>query len=99
MSGRRRHERFAVSEPWDGALRVLRDVLVVEDHPGILKAIGHVPAVAGEHMTLEVAGAGAVATLRVRVVESRPIVLDGAVRHELLLAVLDGARRAECEGA
>jgi len=78
---------------------VLRDVVVLEGTDGVVRAISHVPGVSGEHMTLELAGAGAVATLRVRVIDSRPIVLEGAVRHELQLAVLDRTRRPEADGA
>ena len=67
MSGRRRHERFAPAQPWDGALRVLRDVIVQEDPSGGLVTIGQAPGVIGEQMMLDVAGAGHVVTLKVRV--------------------------------
>ena len=95
MSGRRRHERFAPAQPWDGALSVLRDVIVQEDSSGGLVTIGQAPGVIGEHMTLDVAGAGHVVTLKVRVQESRPVILDGNVRHRVRLEVLERSRRLE----
>ena len=98
MSGRRRHERFAPAQPWDGALRVLRDVIVQEDPSGSLITIGHAPGVIGEQMTLDVAGAGQVVTLKVRVQESRPVIVDGSVRHRLRLEVLERSRRPEATG-
>lgn len=95
MSGRRRHERFAPAQPWDGALKVLRDVIVQEDRTGGLVAIGQAPGVIGEQMTLDLAGAGYVVTFKVRVQESRPVILDGNVRHRVRLEVLDRLRRPE----
>lgn len=96
MSGRRRHARFAVAQPWEGTLRILRDVTVVDDADarGLL-VFSHAIGVPGEVVALELAGAGTVVTLVVCVVESRPVVVDGAVRHALRLTVLDQDRRAE----
>ena len=98
MSGRRRHERFAPAKPWDGALRVLSDVIVQEDPGGGFVTIGQAPGVIGEQMTLDVSGAGHVVTLKVRVQESRPVILDGSVRHRVLLEVLERSRRPEETG-
>jgi len=95
MSGRRRHERFAPAQPWDGALRVLRDVIVQEDAAGGLIVIGQAPGVIGEQLTLDLAGAGHVLTFKVRVQESRPVILDGQVRHRVRLEVLERAGRPE----
>ena len=39
-------------------------------------------------MTLDVMGAGESLGLRVRVVESRPVIVDGAVCHRVRLALL-----------
>jgi len=98
MAGRRRHERFAPAQPWDGALKVLRDVIVQEDPAGGLIAIGQAPGIIGEQMTLDVSGAGHVVTLKVRVQESRPVILDGNVRHRVRLEVLERSRRPEVTG-
>jgi hypothetical protein len=95
MSGRRTHERFAPAQPWDGALKVLRDVIVQEDPIGGLVAVGQSPGVIGEQLTLDLAGAGHVVTFKVRVQESRPVILDGHLRHRLRLEVLERTRRQE----
>jgi hypothetical protein len=95
MSGRRRHERFAPGQPWDGAMRVLRDVIVQRDSGGGLVAIGQLPGVVGEQLTLDLAGGGHVVTCRVRVEECRPVILDGSVRHRMRLGILEGRRRPE----
>lgn len=98
MSGRRRHERFAPAQPWDGALKVLRDVIVQEELDGGLVAFGQAPGVVGEQLTLDMAGGGYVVTLAVRVRESRPVILEGRVRHRVRLEVLDRSRRPEAGG-
>lgn len=95
MSGRRRHERFAPAQPWDGAMQVLRDVIVQRDGDAGLVAIGQVPGVVGEQLTLDLAGGGHIVTCRVQVEESRPVILDGSVRHRIRLEILEGQRRPE----
>ena len=88
MSGRRSHPRFAVATPWDGAMRVLRDVVVDRVDREELMAVSHAPAIAGEDMSLDLVGAGKAIELRVRVLDSRPVIIEGAVRHRIRLAVL-----------
>jgi hypothetical protein len=95
MAGRRRHERFAPAQPWDGAMQVLKDVIVQRDGDAGLVAIGQAPGVVGEQLTLDLAGGGHVVTCRVRVEESRPVILDGSVRHRIRLGILEGQRRPE----
>jgi hypothetical protein len=95
MSGRRRHERFAPGQPWDGTIKVLRDVIVQREVGGRLVAIGQVPGVIGEHLTLDLAGGGHRVTCRVQVKESRPVIVDGSVKHRIQLDVLEGSRRPE----
>lgn len=94
MAGRRRHERFAMGGQWEGALRLRRDVAVESGIDGTLAVTSDVPGVADEILTLELIGVGASESLTVQVVESRPVVVDGAVRHSLRLAVLDRARQS-----
>ena len=89
MSGRRSHSRFVVSRPWNGAMRMLRDVVVQLTGDNELQAFSHAPAIVGEEMTLDVMGAGDTVGFRVKVLESRPVMIDGAVRHRVRLAVLD----------
>ena len=90
MSGRRSHPRFMVATPWDGAIRVLRDVVIHRTDRDELQAVSHVPAVAGEEMTLDLMSAGSTLGLRVKVVDSRPVMVDGSVRHRIRLALLNG---------
>jgi hypothetical protein len=89
MSGRRSHPRFIVKAPWNGAMRVLRDVVIERTKRDELQAFSHVPAVAGEDMTLDLIGAGTTLGLKVRVIDSRPVMIEGAVRHRIRLALLN----------
>lgn len=51
-------------------------------------------------MSLGLVAAGASLDLRVRVLESRPVIIDGNVRHRIRLAVVAPAIRVESpEGA
>ena len=93
MAGRRRHERFAMGGQWEGALRLRRDVAVESLVDGALAVISDVPGVADEILTLDLIGARTAESLTVQVLESRPVVMDGSVRHSLRLAVLDRARQ------
>ena len=88
MSGRRSHPRFAVATPWDGAMRVLRDVVVDRVSREELLVISQAPAIAGEDMTLDLVGAGTTMELRVKVLESRPVIIEGTVRHRIRLCVV-----------
>jgi hypothetical protein len=92
MSGRRRNPRFVPTHSWEGALRILRDVTVHAEPDGGLLALGHAPGVAGEELDLELAGAGESVSLRVQVVGSRPVILDGGVRHWIRLEILEQAQ-------
>jgi len=87
MSGRRSHPRFAVATPWDGAMRVLRDVVILRSESDELHAVSHVPGISGEEMTLDLMGAGSTLGLKVRVIDSRPMMVEGAVRHRIRLEV------------
>ena len=76
-------------------MRVLRDVVVDRIDREELLAISQVPAVAGEEMSLDLVGAGTAIELRVKVLESRPVIIDGAVRHRIRLVVLQPASALE----
>ena len=89
MSGRRSHPRFAVAIPWNGAMRVLRDVVVDRTGRDELLAVSNVPAIAGEDMSLDLISAGRNLALKVKVLESRPVMVEGAVRHRIRLVVTD----------
>ena len=84
MSGRRSHVRFEVIPTSEGVLRLLRDVLVVSLEEAEAVVLSREPAVVGETLMLEIAGeqtSGGQAT----VVECRPVIVDGTVRHRLRL--------------
>jgi hypothetical protein len=89
MSGRRGHERFAVLKPWDGGVSVPRDVAIQEHASGSLMVVTRLPVVAGETLMLDVSGGGTSATLRVRVMDSRPVTVDGVLQRALRLTVVD----------
>ena len=71
-------------------MRVLRDVVVNRADGNEVHAVSQVAAVVGEEMTLDVMGAGAVMALKVRVIESRPLMVEGVVRHQVRLAMVGG---------
>ena len=84
MSGRRSHVRFDVIPASEGALRLLRDVVVEGMKEDEAVVVSREPGVVGETLTLEIAGEQA-STGHATVVESRPVVVDGAIRHRLRL--------------
>jgi hypothetical protein len=88
MNGRRFHPRLVVSAPWDGAVQVLRDVVVQRTGPDELLAVSLNPAVIGEEMSLDVVSSGSSLRLRVKVVESAPVIVHDAVRHRIRLTVV-----------
>ena len=83
MSGRRSHQRFTISTSTEGMLCVLRDVLV-ERAGGDLVATGRHAGIIGETLKMEEAEAPE-GVLLVRVIDSRPMVADGTMRHRLVL--------------
>lgn len=90
MPGRRSHPRLAPADPWEGTLRVLREVVITGRIPGGVSALSPEPGVVGERMSLDLSGAGLVTTVGVKVESSRPVVVDGELRHELALRFVDG---------
>lgn len=75
-------------------MRVLRDVVISRTDGTDVHAVSQIPAVVGEEMTLDVMGAGAALALRVRVLESRPLMVQGVVRHEVRLAMVNAGTEA-----
>jgi hypothetical protein len=88
MAGRRSHPRFAVANPWEGAVRILRDVVVDRTSRDEMMAVSQAPGVLDETMTLDLMGGGVRLGFRVKVLESRPVIIAGAVRHRLRLELL-----------
>lgn len=89
MSGRRSHPRFAVTNPWGGVIKILRDVVVSRTERGELLAVSNAPAIVGETLSLDLIGGGQAVAIKVQVVDSRPVIVDGAVRHRVRLLPLD----------
>lgn len=98
MPGRRSDSRFLVASPWDGAIQVLRDVVVNRVHREELVAVSTAPGVIGEVMSLDLITEGRSVAIRVHVLESRPIVVNGDVRHEIRLGVESVAATPQGDG-
>ncbi|MGH7900016.1 MAG: hypothetical protein ACREQQ_18820 [Candidatus Binatia bacterium] len=74
---------------------MLRDVLVVQRaERGEFVAISREPAVVGEALTLDLTADDTEVSLPVRVQETRPVIVDGAVRHRLVLEPLESGNAA-----
>jgi hypothetical protein len=85
MSGRRSHMRFAINGSSAGVLRVLRDVVVQRAEGGGLIALSDEPAVVGERFMVSLPDDDPARTFEARVIDSRPVILNGNVRHRLRL--------------
>jgi len=90
MADRRSHPRYSVLYSWDGAVQLLRDATVVRRNDRELTMICDVPAPADETMTLDLRAGHEAASLRVRVVDSKPVFVGGRMRHEVRLEVAGG---------
>jgi hypothetical protein len=84
MSGRRSYARFNINPSSEGILRVLRDVTVQHVQNDEVIVVGREAGVIGEVMSIE-STEPATIDGHVRVVESFPVIIDGAVRHRLRL--------------
>jgi hypothetical protein len=92
MFGRRSHQRFSISPSTEGVLRVVQDVILQAPSDDELIAVGRRAGVVGDRVTVELANADSPAVIDTRVVESRPMIFDGAVRHQLRLAPVSGPK-------
>jgi hypothetical protein len=91
MLGRRRHTRFSFVRS-EGTLTILRDIVVHTTDAGEFSVVDGEPCTPGELLTIETILNREVATIRVRVVESRPIIKGGVVLHQLLLKPSEESR-------
>jgi hypothetical protein len=87
MQGRRNGKRFRFTKPDNGVLRVLSDVVVQRHGDNEWVAIGRQPAAVGELLLLDIVDGDRPQQLTVCVIESRPVVLDGDIRHRIRLHV------------
>ena len=90
MSGRRSHVRYGVIQPPEGVLRVMQDVLLQTAGHKEMVAISREAGIVGEAVTLGVSAGERTRGVPVRVVDSQPIIVDGAVRHRLRLEAVGG---------
>jgi hypothetical protein len=97
--GRRSYARFDVQPASAGVLSVLRDVVVQDVGEGDVVAIAREPAAVGDVLTLERPDDDTGSSAFVRVVECRPIVVDGATRHRLRLRRTQPPTEPECHDA
>jgi hypothetical protein len=88
MSGRRGHHRLTIGSPTSGAVRVRRDVVIERMEGQELVAVSQTPAVVGEEMFLELFSGSDRIALKVRVLDSRPAVIAGSMRHRLRVVVM-----------
>jgi hypothetical protein len=89
MHGRRKDERYRLSVPGKGVLRVLRDVVVERFDGSEVYAVGDAPEAAGLELTLDTVEHGQAAGVRVRLKECTPVLVGGNVRYRLHFAILD----------
>ena len=88
MPGRRREPRFLMSPPVSGALHTLEDVVIERVAKADIWVLSTSPASRDEGMMLELPQTGT-AGVKVRVAESRPVVVDDRVQHRVRLHVMD----------
>jgi hypothetical protein len=87
MLGRRSHPRCVIPASIEGVLCVSRDVLVRARDSEDLTVISREPGIPGERGQLTLPAPNA-ESLAVRVSTSRPVVVEGAVRHVLQLRLV-----------
>ena len=91
MLDRRKTQRFAVTTPWEGKLRMLQDVTVRTNRAtNEIVAITDAPVPAHEVLTLTAASHGE-AGWNVWLIECRPMMWEGSVAYGLQLGVLGEA--------
>jgi len=90
MQGRRRETRFLMSPPWSGALHTLEDVVVERVAEKDIWVLSSTPANRDESLVLELPENGTMAEIKVRVAESRPVVVGERLQHRVRLQLENG---------
>jgi hypothetical protein len=89
VSGRRFYSRFSSLRPQSGYMRISRDVAVqAGETPGELAILSDAPGVPDEELTLALVSSAGEMDLRVKVLESRPEIVTGVLRHRLRLQLV-----------
>jgi hypothetical protein len=88
MADRRRDKRFKFTGPAQGAFRVFPDVIVQQDGEDHWTGISRQPALPGETLVLDFVEFDEVEgevhrRLPVCVIESRPVIVGGDMRHRI----------------
>ena len=90
MLGRRSHPRCVIPASLEGVLSVSRDVVVQAPDTRQVTVVSRKAGVPGERGQLTLTGVNA-GSVPVRVSTSRPVMIDGSIRHVLQLnLVLNG---------
>jgi hypothetical protein len=84
MSGRRGQIRLAFANS-GGVLRISRDVVVMHAAQNEFVAASSQPGIPGDVLTIAFSGRDGQQSETVRVAASKPVVVDGVVKHELRL--------------
>jgi len=84
MSGRRKHPRVTFLNA-RGVLRVSRDVVIEKAVDNEFVAVSSEPGVPGDVLTIAFSDEASRETQTVRVMASRPVLVQGVVKHELRL--------------
>ena len=87
MLKRRSHPRFVMANT-EGVLRVAHDVTLTST-AGELVAIGVVPLAVSDAIMIEGVIDGQIARVPVRVEQTKPVIVDGEIRHEIRLSHVD----------
>jgi hypothetical protein len=88
MSGRRNQARVTFANS-SGVLRVSRDVVVEKAVGDEFVAVSSEPGIAGDVLTIAFSANKVRETVKVRVMASRPRLVNGGVKHELKLKRID----------
>ena len=86
MLGRRSHARISLQIHADGVLSLARDISVRTRGDGHLVAVSRDAAAIGERVRVLLADDDV--TVVAEVIESKPVICDGAVRHRLVMRCL-----------
>jgi hypothetical protein len=95
VTGRRAYQRFRESTPLEGQLRISSDVAVeLNGRTSDIAVLSDSPAIVGEELTLALSNGAGQMEFRVRVLESRPEMVERTVRHRLRLEILSAVSNA-----
>jgi hypothetical protein len=87
MLGRRSHARISLESGAEGVLSLARDISVRTNGDGHLVAISRDAAAIGERVRVVLTDDEV--TVSAEIMESKPVICDGAVRHRLVMRCVD----------